>query len=173
MGTLQCFNNMAEAEMVEKTAASEPSVMTSDTKPVAGAGSTMIVVLSVLFAIAGIAFLVVAGVVAPGMAVPDANQWIKLKVLRDMSDGVLMTLENETAAPGMPAGGVLSKTWEERTVINVPFDTVFAALGCACLSLASMCFFANSTLQQEQGSPKMHELSCIIQEGAKNFMLEE
>merc|ERR1711871_693151 len=47
------------------------------------------------------------------------------------------------------------------------------SLGCACLSLAAMCYFAESTLNKAQGSPKMAELSGIIQVGAKNFMLEE
>merc|ERR1711871_579921 len=174
MGSLlhSLLDTMADVEMTEAAATAEPEVQETAGEVVPGFSVCYIKLLCGLLFIAGIALIVVGGVVQFDPK-EDTNQWIKLRVLENTPDGLLMTLENETAPEGMPAGGVLGKEWADRTKINVPYDTIFVSLGCACLSLAAMCYFAESTLNKAQGSPKMAELSGIIQVGAKNFMLEE
>jgi hypothetical protein len=164
---------MSEVEMADKVDAPiDDRDVCQKQDAVKGFTSLPIYLLMGLFAIGGIACIVVGGVVKFETAV-DKSQWIKLKVLTQTSDGLLMTLENETAPAGMGYGGVTNKTWEQRTIVNVPYDCLFVSLGCAMLSLSAMCFFANSTLSRAQGSKKMAELSGIIQQGAKNFMLTE
>merc|ERR1711871_122392 len=116
---------------------------------------------AVVGALASIAFLAVF-IASFGFAeVEDKSQWLKVRVQTDTSDGRITTLVNQSLITG------------NSTKVYVPTQALAFCGFCGSLSVFAMCLFAWNVLSKPMGSPRMEELSNIIQAGAKNFMLTE